>query len=243
MIQLSTACVSSVDETKGNTSNLLFSGQILPEHNAGLNGAPSVKLEPGKRCVAAVFDGKGVAGHRAAYLAASSFRAAGEAVQSPEDLDTLYTRIHNDIAAAAAADESAEPMATAAVSALIDGDHLSLANLGSCRAYLLRDKALYRLSRASADAASQSAPPQPGEGPALGADAVPPFTVRGVLLPADQLLLCTGWLCAAVAEREILNILLDCGTPSEALQRLVKCAGSGSGDIAAVLMKAEPAAE
>ena len=47
MIQLTTACVSRVDETKGNTSNLLFSGQILPEHNAGLNGAPSVKSEPG----------------------------------------------------------------------------------------------------------------------------------------------------------------------------------------------------
>ena len=119
MIQLSTACVSSVDDTKGNTSNLLFSGQILPEHNAGLNGAPSVRPEPGKRCVAAVFDGKGAAGRRAAYLAASSFRAAGEAVQSPEDLDTLYTRIHNDIAAAAAADESAEPMATALPCALM----------------------------------------------------------------------------------------------------------------------------
>ncbi len=30
MIQLTTACVSSVDEDKENTSNLLFSGQILP---------------------------------------------------------------------------------------------------------------------------------------------------------------------------------------------------------------------
>ena len=58
MIQLTTACVSSVDEDKENTSNLLFSGQILPERNAGLNGAPSVRLEPGAACVAAVFDGK-----------------------------------------------------------------------------------------------------------------------------------------------------------------------------------------
>ena len=161
-------------------------------------------------------------------------------MHSSEDLEALYTKIHNDIAAAAAT-EDAEPMATAAVAAVVEGDRLSLANLGSCRAYLLRDKALYRLSRVSADAASQSAPPLPGEGPLLGGDALPPFTVKGTMLPEDQLLLCTGWLCAAVSERDILHVLLDSSTPSDALQRLIKRAGRGNGDIAAVLLKADAA--
>lgn len=241
MIQLTAACVSSVDEDKENTSNLLFSGQILPERNAGLNGAPSVRLDAGAACVAAVFDGKGPAGRKAAYIAAGAFRSAGADVHSSEDLEALYTKIHNDIAAAAA--EGTESMATAAVAAAVDGDRLSLANLGSCRAYLLRDRALYRLSRASADAASQSAPPLPGEGPLLGDEVIPPFTVKGTLLPDDQLLLCTGWLCSAVSERDILYVLLESPAPGDALQRLVKRAGRGNGDIAAVLLKADKAAE
>ena len=243
MIQLTTACASRVDETKGNSSNLLFSGQILPERNAGLNGAPSLKLEPGALCVTAVLDGRGGAGRKAAYLAAGAFRAESSELHGPEDLETLYTRIHNDIAAAAAADEASEPMATAAASVIVDGDRLSLANLGSCRVYLLRDRSLYRLSRASADTASQAPPPLPGGGPALGSDAVPPFTVKGTLQPGDQVLLCTGWLCAAVAEREILQTLTEYASPSDALLRLTALADGGSGDIAAVLLKAEKAAE
>ena len=243
MIQLTTACVSSVDEAKGNTSNLLFSGQILPERNAGLNGAPSLKLEPGAVCLAAVFDGKGSAGRKAAYLAAGAFRSAGSELHGVEDLEALYSTIQGDISAAAA-EEGAEPMATAAVAALVEGDRLSLANLGACRAYLLRDHALYRLSRASADSSSQSVPPFPGEGPALGeAAAAAPFTVKGTLLPADQLLLCTGWLCSAVDEREILHALLENETAGDALLRLVKRAGSGNGDISAVLIRAQAAAE
>ncbi len=242
MIQLITACASSVDETKGNTSNLLFSGQILPERNAGLNGAPSLRLEPGALCVTAVLDGRGDDGRKAAYLAAGAFRAAGAELHGTEDLEGLYTKIHNDIAAASAA-EDASPMAAAAACVVVEGDRLSLANLGSCRIYLMRDRSLYRLSRASADSASQAPPPLPAGGPALGSDAVPPFTVKGTILPDDQLLLCTGWLCAAVAEREILQTLTEYASPSDALLRLTALAGSGSGDIAAVLLKAEKAAE
>ncbi len=240
MIQLTTACASSVDEANGNTSNLLFSGQILPERNAGLNGAPSVRLEPGAACFTAVFDGRGPAGRKAAYLAAGAFRAAAGETRSAEDMESLYRRVHSDIAAAS---EDAEPMGASAVAAVVEGDRIALANLGSCRAYLLRDNALYRLSRVSADAASQSAPPLPGEGPVLGEDAVSPFTVKGTLLPDDQLLLCTGWLCSAVSERDILYALLESPSPGEALLRLTKNGGNGSGDLAAVLLKAEPAAE
>ena len=240
MIQLTTACVSSVDEVKGNTSNLLFSGQILPERNAGLNGTPSVKLEPGGTCLAAVFDGSGPAGRKAAYLAASGFRAAAAELHSPEDLDALYAKLHAEIAAAAA-EEFADPMSTAAVAAVVEGDRLALANLGSCRAYLMRDRSLYRLSRASAESAAQSVPPFAGEGPTLGAIAVAPFTVKGTLLPGDQLLLCTGWLPSAVEEREILCALLECETVGDSLLRLVKRAGSGNGDIAAVLLRVEAA--
>ncbi len=242
MIQLTTACVSSVDEAKGNTSNLLFSGQILPERNAGLNGAPSVRLEPGAACVTAVLDGRGADGRKAAYLSAGAFRAAAAELHGTEDLETLYTKIHNDIAAAAAA-EDAQPMSSAAAAVVVEGDRLSLANLGSCRIYLMRDRALYRLSRASADAASQAPPPLPAGGTALGSDAVPPFTVKGTLLPGDQLLLCTGWLCSAVAEREILQTLTEYASPSDALLRLSALAGGSGGDVAAVLLKAEKAAE
>ena len=242
MIQLTTACVSRVDETKGNTSNLLFSGQILPERNAGLNGAPSVKSEPGASSFVAVFDGKGDAARKAAYLAASAFRGASGELHSTEDLEALYAKVHGEIAAVSPEDGGL-PLASAAVAALVEGDRLSLANLGACRAYLMRDKALYRLSRASAEAASQAAPPFPGEGPALGETAAAPFTLHGTLLPGDQLLLCTAWLCSAVDEREILHALVECSAPGDALLRLVKRIGSGSGDIAAVVLKAEPAAE
>ena len=111
MIQLTTACVSSVDEAKGNTSNLLFSGQILPERNGGLNGAPSVRLEPGATCVAAVFDGKGSAARKAAYLAAGAFRGAVGELHGVEDLEALYAKAHGDIAAAAAEEAAMNPVA------------------------------------------------------------------------------------------------------------------------------------
>ncbi len=238
MIQLTTACVSSVDETKGNTSNLLFSGQILPERNAGLNGAPTLKLEPGAACVAAVFDGVGDG--RAAYLAASAFRGAADSLRRVEDLDAIFARLHNEIADAAQEDR---PLAAAAVAACVEDDRLALACLGACRAYLMRGQALYLLTRECADAAPQAAPPAPGKGRMLGADAgAKPFTVKGALQPGDQLLLCTGWLCAALDAREMLRILAESESPSAALQQLARRAGSGRGDIAAVLLKAEEAA-
>ena len=70
-----------------------------------------------------------------------------------------------------------------------------------------------------------------------------PFTVKGTLQPGDQLLLCTGWLCAALDAREILRVLSEGETPSAALQLLARRAGSGRGDIAAVLLRAEGVAE
>ncbi len=77
----------------------------------------------------------------------------------------------------------------------------------------------------------------------LGADAgAKPFTVKGALQPGDQVLLCTGWLCAALDAREMLRILAESESPSAALQQLARRAGSGRGDIAAVLLKAEEAA-
>ena len=239
MIQLITACVSSVDEARGNSSNLLFSGQILPERNAGLNGAPSLQLEPGKGCVAAVFDGRGSEGSKAAYLAASAFRANAENLRTAEDLESLFAHIHGDLRAAAPQD--AEPPATAAAAACVSGDRLALACLGGCRAYLMRDRALYLLSRASAEVTPQTAPCAPDDGPLLGADAVKPFTVRGALLPGDQLLLCTGWLPVALDAREMLRILAEAETPSGALQKLSRRAGNSRGDVAAVLLKAEAA--
>ena len=240
MIQLTTACVSSVDESKGNTSNLLFSGQILPERNAGLNGAPSLKLEPGAACTAAVFDGAGVGANKAAYVAAGAFRAASDTLHTTEDLESIYTRIHNDICAASAAQDDL-PLAASAVAACVGGDQLALACLGSCRAYLMRGKSLYLLSRESADVAPRATPPAPGDGAMLGADAVPPFTVKGTLLSGDQLLLCTGALAAALDAREILRVLLEGESAAAALQLLVRRAGSGRGDIAAVLLRADEA--
>ena len=239
MIQLINACVSSVDESRGNSSNLLFSGQILPERNAGLNGAPSLQLEPGKGCVAAVFDGRGDDGHKAAYLAASAFRANAENLRTAEDLESLFAHIHGDLCAAASQD--IEPPATAAVAACVSGDQLALACLGGCRAYLMRDRALFLLSRASAEVTPQTAPPAPDDGPLLGVDSVKPFTVRGALLPGDQLLLCTGWLPVALDAREMLRILVEAETPSNALQQLSRRAGNSRGDVAAVLLKAEAA--
>ena len=243
MIQLTNACVSSVDEAKGNTSNLLFSGQILPERNAGLNGAPSLKLEPGAGCVTAVFDGAGDAANKAAYLAAGAFRAAADSLRGLDDLEALFSRIDAEVRAANAERES--PCSVSAAAACVFDGQLALACIGGCRAYLLRDRALYLLSRPDAATPPQSPPPAPDAAPRLGgADSAPkPFTVIGAILPGDQILLCTGWLPAALDAREMLRTLAEAETPSAALQQLSRRAGSGRGDIAAVLLSAEGAAD
>ncbi len=241
MIQLTTACVSSIDETRGNSSNLLFSGQILPERNAGLNGAPTLKSEPGAPCAAAVFDSIGENGRRAAYLAASAFRSAAGALSGIADLEELFSRIHTEIEAAASAPD-VSPMGASAVAAVVSGDRLFLACLGSCRAYLLRGRALYLLTRSGAEP-SLPAQPAPGDGPCLGMDSVAPYTLQGALQPGDQLLLCTGWLCAAAEPLEMLRALHESKAPGDALLRIVKLAAGARGDMAAVLLKAEEAAK
>jgi len=238
MIQLTTACVSSVDETRGNTSNLLFSGQILPERNAGLNGTPTLQLEPGARCVAAVFDGFGSNARKAAYHAAAAFRSAGDIPAALSDLESLFSSIHTELSAAAQEPVAEAPMAASAVAAAVDGDRLCLVSIGSCRAYLMRDKALYLLTRSGADAVCPSQP-TPEEGPWLGSDEAAPYTLSGPIRAGDRLLLCTGWLCAAVAPKEMLRAIAEAASPGEALQRIVGTAAGAPGDKAAILLSAE----
>ena len=228
MLIISASCICNSDGLKGvNQDNLLFSGQILPEVNGGLAGVPSAKFAQDKPFVAAVFDGQGSAGAKAACFAAGAFRGVSDRLRSEQDLAALLSELHSEFSAKAPADTG-----VSAAAVLISGDRLYLSNFGSCRAYLRRGDGLYVLSRreSGTDFLGLSA-----------LDAVRPYALSGRLQKGDTLLLCTDGLYAALDSTELLTQLSAPAADPDLLKNLLhKAASGGTADsVTAILLRFE----
>ena len=218
MEQITAACICDVGACKdGNKTNLLFAGQILPEKNGGLAGIPVVKTDSDSPFTAAVFDGSagGRGGGKAAYIAARGFRDARSELDVGPALESLLRRIHGEIG------RQAGSAGTAAAALCIRGDRLSLADLGGCRVYLLRDSVLYLLSRPDGSPSACLGLP-PGEPPL--------HTAGGRLHAGDRLLLYTRELPPQLTEQALLALLCDAAAPSDALGRLAQQVRAGTSD-------------
>lgn len=239
MFELSVACICNTSQNEtGNKDNLLFSGQILPETNGGLNGAPSIRVDQNQPFLAAVFTGaeQSSAGEKAAYIAASAFRSAGNSIRNISDLESQFLFINTQIGQQAR-DFNLGENGSYALAACVDGNCLSLANLGACRAYLYRDRKLYLLSKESASGSS----PITGM-PYLGLpeDAyIRPYCVSGKIISGDQLLLCTPGLSNRLDELTLLKKIAQGETPSASLEEINENASrrTGTGSVTAVLVR------
>ena len=211
MLSFTASCIcNSKALQSANQDNLLFSGQILPEVNGGLAGTPTAKFSQNAPFVAGVYDGRGSAGARAACFAAGAFRAVADKLHSEQDLSALLKELHNEFTVKAPADTGISAAAIA-----IRDDRLCMANFGSCRVYLLRDRALYILSRQESTTAFL------GD---AGVRSVGPYTLSGVLHSGDRLLLGTDGLWGVLKDTDILRILASEPGSAAMLQSLLQAA-------------------
>lgn len=226
MLTFTAGCICNSEALQtANPDNLLFSGQILPEANGGLAGTPTAKFTQGDPFVAAVFNGLGSAGARAACFAAGAFRGTAAKLHTEQDLATLQKELHAELAA-----KAPEDTGISALSISISRDRLSMANFGTCRAYLYRDQSLYLLSRKESSTAF------------LGNTALHdlrPYAISGTLHSKDQLLLCTDGLYRILDDPAILRILATETTVAFALQSLLQHAKERGADdtVTAILLR------
>lgn len=210
------SCICSSDPSTGaNRDNLLFAEQLLPERNGGLAGAPSTQLQV--PFAVAVFHGYGPAagGAHAAHKAANALRDAGAALASEGALAELLFPL-----CAERLDESGAPMGCSAAAVFFTGSRLHLASCGICRAYLLRDRSLFLLT--------------PNAGPEAE-----PYSLSGVPLAGDRLLLCTGILAESLHAQQMLELLHDAKSDADALQQLLRQARSlgAQGSVTAIVLR------
>lgn len=210
MLTFTAGCVCNSEALQtANQDNLLFAGQILPETNGGLAGTPTAKFNQTAPFVAAVFNGQGRAGARAACFAAGAFRGVAPKLHSEQDLATLLVELHDEFSA-----KAPEDTGVAALAISVSADRLCMANFGACRAYLFRDRALHLLSRKESNAVLGD--------PAL--TELRPYTISGALHSGDQLLLCTDGLYSVLDDPSILRILATESTVASFLQALLQTA-------------------
>lgn len=216
MRSITASCICSLDPNAGaNRDNLLFSGQLLPERNGGLAGTPSTHAD--QPFVTGVFRGYGPDGSGAA----AAHRAASALLQAGEDLAfgaSLWERLSP--LCAETLTETGEPTGCAGAAAVFSEERLHLFSCGGCRAYLFRDRALFLLSPA---------------------EEAQPYSLDGVPLAGDRLLLCTATLAEALSAQQILEQCAGARSDAAALQQLLKLARSqGAGDsVTAVLLRIE----
>ena len=225
MLTFQASCICNSEALRGaNSDNVLFSGQILPEANGGLAGVPTAKFTQDPPFAAAVLDGCGSAGAKAACFAAGAFRGVADKLHSEQDLAALLTELHGEFSSKAPADTG-----ISAVGILVSGDRLYLSNYGSCRAYLVRDRALYILSRQESGSAFLGA---------VGV-AAKPYALSGSLKPGDQLLLCSDGLHTVLNDTTVLQVLCSGSGTAAALQTLQqKAAARGTADtVTAILLR------
>ncbi|WP_307801655.1 PP2C family protein-serine/threonine phosphatase [Microbispora triticiradicis] len=157
----------------------------------------------------------------------------------------------------AAQDPTLERMGTTVTAMLWDGEgRFALAHVGDSRAYMLRDGALYQITRDHTLVQSlvddgRMSPDQAARHPrrslllrALETSglAEPDLSLREAY-PGDRYLLCSDGLTAVLEAEALHNVLSTVADPREAVDRLIELANEGGGpdNISCVVADVEPA--
>lgn len=197
----------------------------------------------------AVADGMGGAkgGQLAAQLAAgvlSDHASSGSrALDAETRLRALVTEANRQVFTRAQSDSSLAGMGTTVTAAVVEGDEVSIVQVGDSRAYRLRDGALHRLTEdhslvaelvRSGRLTEEEAAIHPQRAVITRALGTDPTIDADVLItdakPGDVFLLCTDGLTTMVSDGAIEHILLDSKNASSATKALVRAANQAGGD-------------
>lgn len=197
-----------------------------------------------------VCDGMGgaAAGDVAARVAASSIQheleeAGPEVMRAPgESLQQAIVGANQAVFSEAQAHPEERGMGTTCTAAIISVDHVSIAQVGDSRAYLLRNGQLRALTRDQTVAAELwgqgvMTPEQIARSPfrhllaqAVGTKAhVTPVATDIDLREGDRLLLCSDGLHGPVTDKAIADILMNTPDPAAAAQTLIDAALAAGG--------------
>ncbi|WP_036327566.1 PP2C family protein-serine/threonine phosphatase [Microbispora sp. ATCC PTA-5024] len=218
-------------------------------------------LHAGERLLA-IADGMGGHGHgEVASAAVIAALAALEEGPMPEDpvaaLDTAVQQAGQRLSDLAEQDPSLERMGTTVTAMLWDGStRFAVAHVGDSRAYMLRDGALYQITRDHTLVQSlvddgRMSPDQAARHPnrslllrALETSgfAEPDLSLRDAH-PGDRYLLCSDGLTAVLEPETLHHVLSTVAEPEDAVRRLIDLANEGGGpdNISCVVADVEPA--
>ncbi|GAA0366901.1 protein phosphatase 2C domain-containing protein [Microbispora corallina] len=218
-------------------------------------------LHAGERLLA-IADGMGGHGHgEVASAAVIAALAALEEGPMPEDpvaaLDTAVHQAGQRLSDLAEQDPSLERMGTTVTAMLWDGStRFAVAHVGDSRAYMLRDGALYQITRDHTLVQSlvddgRMSPDQAARHPnrslllrALETSgfADPDLSLRDAH-PGDRYLLCSDGLTAVLEPETLHHVLSTVAEPEDVVRRLIDLANEGGGpdNISCVVADVEPA--
>lgn len=167
-------------------------------------------------------------------------------------LESFFRKANQEIFARAAADERLRGMGTTLVACLVMGDHVTVANVGDSRMYLIRDGSLQQITHDHSWKAEQLQKEalterEIAESPfknmitrSLGYEPdikIDIFLIE--LVYEDYLLLCTDGLYGSLSESQILKTFNKQKKPIKICQKLVKLANrfGGNDNITGVVLQ------
>ncbi|MGE5788979.1 MAG: PP2C family protein-serine/threonine phosphatase, partial [Myxococcales bacterium] len=246
-----------VGNVRQNNEDQFLIGDVtsaIQVRKASLCESNHLYLGTSPMCLLIVADGMGghAAGERAAALAVTSvesfiLRALGHigtlGIRGPADLlQASFQAADGTVIEAAERNDSLAGMGTTMTVAMIGGSEAHIAHAGDSRAYLLRERALRRLTRdhTVAEALREGGLVKNPELHPLhhvitnavggGTAGVNPDIARVDLSPGDRLLLCTDGLTNMLDDEKIAEILSSELKPAEVSQHLVEAALAAGGD-------------
>ncbi len=253
MLEAHVAAETDKGRKRGNNEDRLLVFDLKRQRELSAVKTEVVSLRP-RGVLLVVADGMGgmSAGETASQMTVENFLTSyldrseppPSAVVTDEDRRNALTEAVRDtnalVYARASAEKGLKGMGTTLTAAVIEGDHMFVAQVGDSRAYLLRDGELKQLTRDQtllASLAEKGALPQGSNAQwknmllqAVGAQAdVQVALTETSLQPGDRLMLCSDGLHGPVNNDEILEAMRSDARPEERAKALVARANENGG--------------
>lgn len=232
---LDAACLCNTGKVrKNNEDNFFFDGRCMEADNNGLKHPVTMTKTLRKELCVAIFDGMGGEnfGECASFAAADCMQYTTRKLKDyfiPERkfLNGMCMKI-NEAVVAKQQELCTERMGSTMVALYFSHGYVYVCNLGDSRAYRLRDGEFLQLSvdhiEKRPGQTKKKAPLTQHLGISSDDFLIEPYIAKGELRHGDQYLLCSDGLTDMLSNFEIDEILNNCVSPEECVQKLVATA-------------------